>query len=403
MNMKYIIVLGDGMADYPCPELNNLTPLQYAQTPNMDYIASKGEIGLVQSVPNGFPPGSDVANLSVMGYAPSEYYSGRSPLEAVSMGVDLADHDIAFRCNLVTLSDEPDYQNKKMVDYSSGEITSEESRQLIETIQKELKSNDKHFYPGISYRHLMVWHKGATDTELVPPHDIFGLQIKEHLPQGTGGDVLIDIMERSYAVLKDHPVNLLRRERGLNPANSLWLWGQGKRPGLPLFKDLYQLEGAVISAVDLIQGIGVCAGMRIIKVPGATGNIHTNFKGKGEAVLTALSEGADYVYLHIEAPDEAGHQGNTELKVQAIEEIDRQVLSLLFEGLREYPRYRIMLLPDHPTPLKLRTHTAEPVPFCIADSDAVMAKGRTYDESAATASGILIPDGPTLMKRFLRS
>ncbi|AGL01931.1 cofactor-independent phosphoglycerate mutase [Desulfoscipio gibsoniae] len=402
--MKYIVVLGDGMADYPRPELDNQTPLQYASTPHMDDLASRGEIGLVKTVPDGFAPGSDVANLSVMGYAPEKYYTGRSPLEAVSMGVDLADEDVAFRCNLVTLSDEPDYTLKQMVDYSAGEITSEEARELIETVQLMMGAGDKSFYPGISYRHLMVWQQGPEKTVLTPPHDISGRVVKDYLPGGAGTDTLLEIMKQSYDVLKEHPVNRARVNRGLHPANSVWLWGQGKRPQLPLFKDLYHLEGAVISAVDLIMGIGICAGMQVVKVPGATGNIHTNFRGKAEAALAALRDGADFVYLHVEAPDEAGHQGDTEIKVRAIEQIDSQVLGLLLDGLADLSEYRLMLLPDHPTPLSIRTHTAEPVPYVMAGSitaNTANAASKTYSELSAVATGIMVSDGPTLMRKFL--
>ncbi len=399
--MKYIVVLGDGMADYPRPELDNLTPLQYAKTPHMDSLAARGEIGMVKTVPDGFPPSSDVANLAVMGYAPEKYYTGRSPLEAASMGVQLSKEDMAWRCNLVTLSDETAYAAKQMVDYSAGEITSEEARELIETVQTELGTADKHFYPGISYRHLMVWHNGPEDTAVTPPHDISGRVVGDYLPRGAGAGTLLEIMQQSYALLKEHPVNLSRVERGLPPANSVWPWGQGKRPQLPLFKDLYHLDGAVIAAVDLIMGIGTCAGMQVVKVPGATGNIHTNFKGKAEAALAALGNGADFVYLHVEAPDEAGHQGNTELKVQAIEEIDGQVLGVLLEGLADFSDYRIMLLPDHPTPLGIRTHTAEPVPYVIAGNSIQNATGKTFSESSAVDTGIILPDGPSLMLRFL--
>jgi len=399
--MKYIVVLGDGMADYPLPELGNLTPLQYAKTPHMDSLAASGEIGMVQTVPEGFPPSSDVANLAVMGYAPEKYYTGRSPLEAASMGVVLAKEDIAWRCNLVTMSDEPDYAAKQMVDYSAGEITSEEARVLIEAVQAGLGTEDKRFYPGISYRHLMVWQEGPEASIVTPPHDISGRVVQDYLPSGVGGDILREIMQQSYRLLKDHSVNRSRMERGLPPANSVWLWGQGKKPQLPPFKDLYHLDGAVIAAVDLIMGIGTCAGMQVIQVPGATGNIHTNFKGKAEAALKALREGADFAYLHVEAPDEAGHQGKTELKVQAIEELDRQVLGLLLDGLADFTDYRIMLLPDHPTPLSIRTHTAEPVPYVIAGSGTAKATGQTYSESAAAATGIMVPDGPSLMRKFL--
>jgi 2,3-bisphosphoglycerate-independent phosphoglycerate mutase len=399
--VKYIVIVGDGMADYPRPELNNRTPLQYARTPNMDLLAARGEVGLVKTVPDGFQPGSDVANLSVLGYAPEKYYTGRSPLEAVSMGVTLGDRDVAFRCNLVTLSGEENYADKQMIDYSAGEITSSEARELIGAVEAELGDGERQFYPGISYRHLMVWRGGPEETVLTPPHDISGRVVGEYLPRGEGGDVLLGIMQQSYGILKDHPVNRSRVQRGLRPANSVWLWGQGKKPSLPPFKELYGLEGAVISAVDLIMGIGICAGLKVVTVPGATGNIHTNFKGKAEAALGALREGADFVYLHVEAPDEAGHHGDTETKVRAIEEIDRQVLGTLLDGLGEFEAYRIMLLPDHPTPLSIKTHTPEPVPFALLDSGKQVFTDRTYCESTAAAAGITLANGPALMRRFL--
>lgn len=400
--MKYIVVVGDGMADYPLTELNGKTPLQYANIPNMDFLASQGEIGLVKTVPDGFAPGSDVANLSVMGYAPQKYYTGRSPLEAVSMGVELADDDVAFRCNLVTLSDNPMYENKQMLDYSAGEITSEEARDLINTLEIKLGTAEKQFYSGISYRHLMAWRGGPEKTSLTPPHDITDKVISDYLPQGEGGDQLLELIKHSHTILDQHPVNLSRLEKGLNPANSIWLWGQGKKPLLPLFKDLYQMEGAVISAVDLIMGIGICAGLQVIKVPGATGNIHTNFKGKAKATLKALQDGAEFVYLHVEAPDEAAHQGDTQTKVRAIEEIDKNVLGILKDSLTDFEGCRIMLLPDHPTPLSIRTHTAEPVPFVLTDINDKGISGKTYNEISAVKSGILIEDGPALMRKFLQ-
>ncbi|MFA7467863.1 MAG: cofactor-independent phosphoglycerate mutase [Desulfotomaculaceae bacterium] len=400
--MKYIVLLGDGMADDPRPELDNKTPLQFAHTPNMDMLASRGETGLVKTVPEGYPPGSDVANLAVMGYAPQQYYTGRSPLEAVSMGISLADNDVAFRCNLVTLSNEAEYSDKQMLDYSAGEISSAEARELILAVQSQLGSGDRHFYPGISYRHLMVWSDGPEHPELTPPHDISGRPVAEYLPRGKGGETLLDLMRQSSSILCNHPVNLARREKKQHPANSVWLWGQGKKPALPLFKDLYGLEGAVVSAVDLLMGIGICAGLEVLKVPGATGNIHTNFHGKALAALEALKNRVDFVYLHVEAPDEAGHQGDTETKVRAIEEIDRQVLGTLLEGMADIGDYKILLLPDHPTPLNIRTHTSAPVPYAIMSSTGNTASGIGYSEADASSTGIHVPDGPALMRKFLR-
>ncbi len=397
--MKYIVILGDGMADYGRAELGGLTPLQYARTPNMDRLARKGAMGLVRTVPEGFPPGSDVANLSVMGYDPATCYTGRAPLEAVSMGVKLGESDVAFRCNLVTLSGGPEYEDKTMVDYSAGEIKSERAAVLIGDLARFLKRDGMDFYPGVSYRHLMVWRGGADGAFLTPPHDITGKKIGLYLPRGEGGDVLLAVMKESHPFLKSHPANT--RHPGIRPADSVWFWGQGKSPSLEKFSDRYGIEGAVISAVDLIKGIGICAGMSVLEVEGATGNIHTNFEGKASAAMDALRRGAGLVYLHIEAPDEAGHQGNTEIKVRAIEEIDRRVLGPLMEQMVEFDRYRIMVLPDHPTPLSLMTHTPDPVPFVIYDSQGPLnSPGATYCEEAA-AGGLFVERGHDLMGMFL--
>ncbi|MGQ5711603.1 cofactor-independent phosphoglycerate mutase [Desulforudis sp. DRI-14] len=399
---RYVIVLGDGMADTPRPELGGLTPLQYAGTPHMDRVAASGVMGLVRTVPEGLPPGSDVANLSVMGYDPLRYYTGRSPLEAVSMGVELGAADIAFRCNLVTLSAGEPYRAKTMVDYSAGEISAEEARELIRAVDEQLGGDKIRFYPGISYRHLMVWADGPAGSRLTPPHDISGRLIADYLPDGDGREELRDLMYRSWEILSRHPVNLARVARGLRPANSIWFWGQGKKPLLPPFTETYGLSGAVISAVDLIKGIGICAGMEVIEVPGATGNIHTNFRGKALAALEALARGVDFVYVHVEAPDEAGHQGDTQLKVQAIEAVDRLVLGEILKGLEEYPSYRVMVLPDHPTPISIRTHSSDPVPFAFAvDAVAPGGAAKPYSEEAALAANLLLPNGMSLMRRFL--
>ena len=306
--MKYVVILGDGMADYPLGELGGKTPLQYAHTPNMDWLARYGEIGLVHTVPPGFAPGSDVANLSVLGYDPREYYSGRSPLEAVSMGIQLADDDVAFRCNLVTLAGGEEFQDQTMLDYSAGEIETVEAAALINELQSKLGRSDLNFFPGISYRHLMVWQGGPTEVVLTPPHDISDQKITVSLPAGPGAEVLTALMQKSEAIFKDHPVNLDRIARGLRPATSIWFWGQGKRPALNSFYEKYGLKGSVISAVDLTRGLGLCAGLDVVLVEGATGNIHTNFEGKARAALDELRRGQDFVYVHLEAPDEAGHQ-----------------------------------------------------------------------------------------------
>lgn len=401
--MKYIVILGDGMADYPLAELGGRTPLQYAKKPNIDKLAKSAEVGLVKTVPEGFPPGSDVANLSVMGYDPQKYYTGRSPLEAVSLGVELGPDDVAFRCNLVTLSKEKVYEEKTMVDYSSQEISSEESAQLMKSIEQELGGGEFKFYPGISYRHLMVWKGGPLDGDLTPPHDISDRKITDFLPKGTGSDVLLTLMKKSYDILNVHPVNQVRKVKGLRPAVSIWLWGQGKKPDLTGFEEKFNLVGSMVSAVDLTKGLGKCAGLNVVKVPGATGNIHTNFLGKAEAALAELKKGQDFVYVHVEAPDEAGHQGNINDKVKAIEEIDEKVLGTILNGLDQIKDdYRIMILPDHPTPVSIKTHTGEIVPYLIFDSRYSKESGiLCYDEDSARQSGILIEPGHELMNRFI--
>ncbi len=401
--MKYLVILGDGMADYPVTKLDGKTPLQCSRKPNIDRLARTGESGLARTVPPGLPPGSDVANLSVMGYDPQVYYTGRSPLEAVSIGVDLACDDIAFRCNLVTLSPEPEYEDKSMVDYSSDEITTPESSRLIAAIASNLNSDSFSFYPGISYRHLMVWHQGPADSKLTPPHDISDKKIKPYLPGGNGSPVLLDLMKRSRAILEDHPVNRDRIGRGLRPATSVWLWGQGKKPSIPSFYEKYKLHGSVISAVDLAKGLGICAGLKVIDVPGATGNVHTNFKGKAEAALQAFKEGQDVDYLHLEAPDEAGHRGEVDNKIKSIEKIDSEVLGTILAGLPEItPEYKIMILPDHPTPLSLKTHVADPVPYIIYQSNRPKDSGiDNYNEETVRQCGIYLEKGYTLMDRVI--
>ncbi len=401
--MKYVLILGDGMADYPLPQLNDKTPLQYALKPNIDFLAKNGEIGMVKTIPDGIPPGSDAANLSVMGYEPKKYYTGRSPLEAVSMGIGLSDTDVALRCNLITLSDEDNYKDKAMLDYSSDEISSEESAELINEINKHFKTSDIVFYPGISYRHCMVWNKGPVDLNLTPPHDILEKKITSYLPdKSSTTKVLMDMMQKSYDILKDHPVNKSRVSRGLRPANSIWLWGEGKKPFLPTFNEKYGMNGSVISAVDLIKGIGILAGLTNIDVEGATGNIHTNFIGKAKAALSELDSGKDFVYVHIEAPDECGHRYEIENKVKSIEIIDKDVVGIILEGLEKYEDYRILILPDHPTPLSLRTHTAEPVPFLMYQKSKAHTSGiKGYDEFQASNTGNFISEGSKLMDYFL--
>jgi len=401
--MKYLVLLIDGVADTPVPQLHGKTPLQAAKKPHIDGLAKSSEIGMVKTVPEGLPPGSDVANLSVLGYDPLTYYTGRSPLEAVSIGVDLKPEDVAFRCNLVTLSNESAYSEKTMIDYSSDEITTAESSQLMTAIASQLNSDSIQFYPGISYRHLMVWHHGPTDSHLTPPHDISDKIIGPYLPSGPGADQLLKLMERSQSILKDHPVNQRRIARGLRPATSIWLWGQGKKPQIDSFSHKYGLSGATISAVDLIKGLGICAGLEAIEVPGATGNIHTNFKGKAEATIEAFRKGKDFIYLHFEAADEAGHRGEIENKVLAIEKIDAEVLGPILSELPHIdPEFRILILPDHPTPLAIKTHTADPVPYLIYDSTSKINSGiESFDESSAAQTLSFVAEGHRLMDRFI--
>ncbi|NMA65869.1 MAG: cofactor-independent phosphoglycerate mutase [Clostridiaceae bacterium] len=402
--MKYVVILGDGMADWPIESLGNKTPLEVASKPVIDNLSKRSKLGMVRTVPENMPAGSDVANLSVFGFDPTVYYTGRSPLEAISMGLKLSDHDTALRCNLVTLSDENIFEDKCMLDYSAGEITTEESTILIKDIAKTLNSEGISFYPGISYRHCLVWNKGPLDIDLTPPHDISGKPIAEYLPKGPMSEVALTLMRKSVDILKNHPVNLKRISQGLNPATCIWLWGQGKKPSIPLFIEKYGLCGSVVSAVDLVKGIGIASGMKAVEVTGATGNIHTNFIGKAEAALKELKDGRDFVYIHIEAPDECGHQGQLEDKIRAIELIDQQVLSPLLEGLSNLGDYKIMILPDHPTPIAIRTHCSDPVPFMIFDSrkSDILDNDASYTEERCKSSGYYIEKGHTLMDEFLK-
>ena len=402
--MKYVVILGDGMADHPVPQLGDKTPLQCANKPNIDFLAKHGEVGMVKTIPDGIPPGSDAANLSVMGYDPKLYYTGRSPLEAISMGVELSETDVAFRCNLVTLSDEEIYADKTMIDYSSDEISSDEAKELIEAVNRHFKTDDIIFHPGISYRHCMVWKNGPTGLKLVPPHDILERKITQHLPSSETTKILLDMMAKSSEFLKTHPVNKARIAKGLRPATSIWLWGEGKKPAIPKFHDKYKVNGSVISAVDLIKGIGICAGLKSIDVEGATGNVHTNFRGKAEAALKELESGQDFVYVHVEAPDECGHRYEIENKVKSIEFLDSQVVAPVIEGLKKYDDYRILVLPDHPTPLALRTHTSEPVPFILYQKSKELNSGvNGYDEFQAAVTGLKIPAGHTLMDILMKA
>ncbi len=402
--MKYLVILGDGMADYPLAALGDKTPLAVAQKPNIDRLCREGELGLVRTVPDGMKPGSDVANLSVMGYAPDKFYTGRSPLEALSIGIDLAADDVAVRCNLVTLSDEAEYADKTMVDYSAGEIGTDEARVLIEYLQTKLGESDLRFYTGVSYRHCTVLSHAQTGTEYTPPHDISDRVIGAYLPKGRYGDRICALMRRSYELLREHPVNLARIAQGKRPANSIWLWGEGTRPALEDFRTKFGLRGAVISAVDLLKGIGKGARMRVIEVPNATGTYHTDFAAKARFAADALEQDCDYVYLHMEAADECGHQGDVEHKVLSIERIDSRVVGYLRDRLDEIGEpYRILLMPDHPTPCALKTHVSDPVPYILYRSDGKNASGaERYDEAHARASGIYYADCMQLIDKFIR-
>ena len=408
--MKYIILLGDGMADRPHAELGGKTCLQAAKTPNLDQLATLGQVGMVHTVPEGFPPGSDVANLTVMGYDPRKYYTGRSPLEAASIGVELGPDDVAFRCNLVTLrisggksATGVKGRHAIMEDFSAGHISTEEARLLVEEIDSKLGSDRIRFYPGVSYRHLMVWKGGKDKMECAPPHDIQDKDIQDYSPRGEGDETINSLMEASTDILMAHPINKTRLENGKRPANSIWLWGQGKRPSMPTFREKYGLEGAMISAVDLTKGIGIYAGFEVINVPGATGWLDTNYVGKAEHALWALKT-KDIVYVHVEAPDEAGHTGDLKNKIKAIEDFDEFVVGNVIHGMKQFDEYRIMALPDHPTPIEIRTHSADPVPFVIYDNKKER-KGDpvTYDERIVyRKEALMFKEGHTLMDHFLK-
>lgn len=407
--MKYIVFLGDGMADRPLQALSGKTPLMVANIPTIDSIAQRGLSGLVRTVPPNLTPGSDTANMSVMGFDPSVYFSGRSPLEAVSMGIELEPDDIAFRCNLVTLSPANKQGLRTMDDYSADEISSEDAAVLIADVQNAIGSGPIRFYAGKSYRHCMVWKNGRSQMKLTPPHDILTQAIDPWLPQGDGADTILDLMERGSKLLEQHPINLRRQSLGLNPANAIWIWGQGTRPQLPRIADLYGLKGAVISAVDLIFGLGKCTGLEQIDVEGATGTIHTNYAGKAQAAINAFERGIDYIYLHLEAPDECGHRAEMKQKIQSIEWLDQKIVRPVMDYLEDRLQktgesYRVMVLPDHPTPLELRTHTSDPVPFAIYSSDGKLNRPATaYDELACSQTGLLIEEGHTLFGRFIRA
>lgn len=398
--MKYVIILGDGMADQPIESLGGRTPLQAAHKPVMDQMAGRAEQGIAYTVPENLPAGSDVANLAMLGYDPQKYYSGRSPLEALSIGVDMKDTDVALRCNFVTLEEDGEYEDKKITDHSAGEITTEEAEILVQAVKEALETEEFKFYAGVSYRHLTIWDHGKV-VELTPPHDILGKQIGEFLPEE---ERLKEMMKKSFEILDHHPVNEERAKKGLNKANSIWFWGAGTRPALDQFEGKTGMKGAMVSAVDLLKGIAVGAQMRNLDVEGANGGLNTNYRGKAEAALDALLEkGDDFAYIHVEAPDEMGHQGNVQHKIQAIEYLDDQVVRVVKEGLEKSGEdFRILIGPDHPTPIAIRTHTKDPIPFMIYDSTKVLGSQEEYSEEAARKTGLIMEHGYELMNRLLQ-
>ena len=400
--MKYVVILGDGMAGYPMPDRGNKTCLQLANTPFFDELAQKSTIGLAKTVPDGYAPGSDVANLSVMGYDPKEFYTGRSPLEAASIGIPLADDDVTYRCNLVTLSEEAPYEAKRMIDYSSGEITTQEARELIGALKQEFDKPPFTLYAGISYRHCLVARGGKTGSVLTPPHDITDRPVAGSLPKGAMGETLLAMMKHSYEILNDHPVNRARRAAGKNPANSAWFWGEGTKPLLRPFSDLYGKRGAVISAVDLVKGIGILAGMDVLEVAGATGNWDTNFAGKADAAADALLDGTDFVYVHMEAPDECGHHGDADKKIYSIEQVDGVAERIARRLNAAGEAFSMLIMPDHPTPVALKTHTSDPVPFLLYRSDETHKGAERYDEESARAANLFVPRACEMMRAFLR-
>jgi 2,3-bisphosphoglycerate-independent phosphoglycerate mutase len=404
--MRYVVLIGDGMADYPLVELGGKTPLMAANTPNMDWVARNGRVGLVKTIPRGFPSGTEIANMSLLGYDPARYFTGRGPLEAASMEVSLEADDLAFRCNLVTLG--VSGSQVTMEDFTADHISSEEAGQIIRDVDGEMGTETIRFNPGVSYRHVMVWkgggnREGLESLSLVPPHDIVGKRIFDYLPEVGGDDGIIELITRSQILLKEHPVNVARKEKRLKPANSIWLWGQGRRPQLPTLTEKFGVEGSMISAVDLLKGIGLYAGLEVINVPGATGYFDTNYRGKAEYGLREL-EKKDLVVIHVEAPDEAGHSGDIPKKIETIEAFDKEVVGTILEGMRDAGDYRVMVLPDHPTPIPVRSHVPDPVPFAIYDSRhrEDSAVEMSFDEESVKQSTFYIEHGHEIMDVFMR-
>lgn len=398
--MKYLVLIPDGMADEKVEALGNRTPMEAANKPNMNALAKKSLIGTVSNVPQGMVPESDTANMAILSFDPKIYSKGRSPLEAVSMGIEMQPDETAYRCNVVTLSDDGDYEDKIILDHSADEITTAEADQLIKALEEKLGNDIRRFYTGVSYRHCLIWKNGNDKYNFMRPHDILGKRIGEYLPrESDGGAEFLRLMKESFEILNHHPVNEARRARGLKPANSAWLWSPGKKPQLPNFKEQWGLDGAVISAVDLIKGIGLCAGMKSIDVEGATGNVHTNYEGKANAAIQAFKDGYDYVYVHVEGPDECGHRAELENKVLSIELIDQKILAPVYEYLKSSGEdFRIMILPDHPTPLRIRTHSIDPVPFMIYDSKVENYGVENFSEESAQAKKFYIANGYKLME-----
>ena len=401
--MKYLVLIPDGMADRPIPALGNRTPMEAAVKPCMDALAARSTVGLVSNVPEGMVPESDTANMAILSFDPKVYSRGRSPLEAISMGLEMALDETAYRCNVVTLSDDGEYEDKIMLDHSADEITTAEADELIKALEAHFGTDYRHFYTGVSYRHCILWKDGNDTYDFSRPHDIIGRCIRDYLPkEENGGGEFYRLMKESFAVLDQHPVNQTRRARGLKPANSAWLWSPGKKPRLPSFTEKWGISGTVISAVDLIKGIGLCAGMKSVDVEGATGNVHTNYDGKAQAAITAFKEGADLVYIHVEGPDECGHRAETDNKVLSVELIDRKILAPVYEYLKFTAEdFKILVLPDHPTPIEIRTHSMEPVPFFLYDSRKDVCGVTSYTEASAAETGLYIPDGFTLLERVI--
>lgn len=397
--MKYIILQGDGMADYPLDSLGGKTPLEAARTPNMDWLAARGVFGMAHVIPKGFPPGSDVGNMSIMGYDPALYHTGRSPLEAASMGVALGSKDIAFRCNLVTIGGSG--SDQFMEDFTAGHISTEEAAEIIRDLGRELGGDGIEFFPGVSYRHLMVWRNGQEEMETTPPHDITDQKIASYLPRGDGVDRLLKLMRASQSILADHPVNKRRQQEGQRQATTIWLWGQGKAPALPTLMERFGIKGGVISAVDIINGLGVYAGLERIVVPGITGFLDTNYRGKGEYGVKSL-ERNDFVFIHVEAIDEAGHMGDVEKKIQALEDFDEKVVGTVLKGMAHRKDWRVLLMPDHPTAIVLKTHVAEPVPFVLYSPDDPRHNGAVgYNEKDAAKTGIVAKKAYKLMDALI--